>query len=473
MTNVLSNSTIANDAALAFRSTTPASSSRRARHQAAFMMLGRRDWSKLQTTELEYEIIALAGKALDATLCSLVEVRPNTTPFIVDQLVCIPPEAAYSAPQPGNSPCGDRLLNDALERWKHVVIPDVQTDAQFSRTWLHRQGIRSAIVVPLVLHDQPLGVLVAGQNAPNYYDDEDLAFLQLVGTILTAHVARAKAEEAIRYEREYVEALLDSTSALTITLDSHGVITRANRACLTVAGLRSNQVVGQPFWLTLCVPSEARLAEASFTQLSPEVSAVEFESTLLTTDRERRFIGWRMCYLIDPREQVPVTVATGVDMTRQRHAEQEARQAIVAAETARRLIEELQSIQSGIAPPRDPAVENPQRPQSSDPNDHDPAKRVNRRTSQRKLFPYRQQIAPYDNGIIPPRSKFDQVRCWDISAGGISFLLEEPPKFKTLVVVLGSGAGEVLMAADVVRVNELDQDDVTGYLVGCRFKGKL
>jgi PAS domain S-box-containing protein len=322
----------------------------------------------------------------------------------------------------------------------------------------------------LVLHGQPLGALVVGHAEADSLDDEDVMFLDLVGSLLTAHVARAKAEDAVRQEREYMAALLDSSSALTLTMNDRGVVTRSNRACLTMSGLRHDEVVGKPFWLSLCVPTEARLAEASFAQLSAEVAAVEFEGTLLTTDGERKYIGWRLCFVVDPRGQAPVIVATGIDMTRQRLAEQEARQAISAAESARLLVDELRTMSPNASAPAQSAV---QTSGPSAPEKHPGRRGADRRTSQRKLFPYRQQVAPYENGIIPPRSSFTLARCWDISAGGISFLFDEPPRFKSLVVVLGGPGNEVLMSAEIVRLTEISEQDAKGVLVGCRFTGKL
>jgi hypothetical protein len=194
------------------------------------------------------------------------------------------------------------------------------------------------------------------------------------------------------------------------------------------------------------------------------VSAIEFESALLVADGGRRCISWRLCFMSNAG-RLPLIVATGVDVTRQREAEQDASQAIVAAEAAKRLIEELRTVQLRSGEPRSspPADAIGDRMQSG----------AEKRTSQRKLFPYRQLVAAYEKGIVPPRDRFQLVRCWDISAGGISFLFDDRPPFRSLVVVLGGAGGEVLMSAEIVRVSELKEDENRGFLVGCRFTGKL
>lgn len=443
--------------------------SKRSRLQTALVSLGHRNLTNLRADKVEEEFTALVAKTLEATLCALVEVLPEQKPPTIDRIVCVPDLAARSGPQVGAAQSGDSLLGTVLQKSARLLVADVQTDGRFRNSWFYRQGVRSAVAIPLSLNDQPLGALVVGHAGAGYYDDEDLLFLELIGSLLVAHVARARAEDAVRKERAYASALLDGNSALAVVLSPEGVVTRTNRACQLATGLRNEQLLGRCFWNSLCIPTEARLVEGTFAQLNSEVTAIEFESTLMAPDGERRFMNWRLTQLIDSPRSQAVVVATGVDITGQRHAEQQARQAVVAAEAARRLVEELRSV---IPPGSSPS------PATGSAASESPSSRpapcgAERRTSDRKLFPYRQLVAPYISGIVPARDKFESVRCWDISAGGISFLLDVRPTFQTLVVVLGGPNGETLMSADIVRVTELDEDDAKGFLLGCRFTGKL
>jgi len=66
-----------------------------------------------------------------------------------------------------------------------------------------------------------------------------------------------------------------------------------------------------------------------------------------------------------------------------------------------------------------------------------------------------------------------EVRCEDISAGGISFYLEGPPDFTTFVVTLGWPAAEGHFSARVVRVPKASFEGRSGYLIGCRFTGRV
>ena len=94
------------------------------------------------------------------------------------------------------------------------------------------------------------------------------------------------------------------------------------------------------------------------------------------------------------------------------------------------------------------------------------------RTSPRRDFPYRQKIAPLNGGQRPTWDDFFEVRCSDLSAGGISILCEEPPRFNELVVALGRPPSLMHLAAKVVYVREAVRDAQVMYQVGCRFIGR-
>ena len=60
------------------------------------------------------------------------------------------------------------------------------------------------------------------------------------------------------------------------------------------------------------------------------------------------------------------------------------------------------------------------------------------RRSPRRAYRYRQSIAPMtDDSTARWPGGFFEVECWDISACGFSFFMEQLPKFETLVAALG------------------------------------
>lgn len=96
-----------------------------------------------------------------------------------------------------------------------------------------------------------------------------------------------------------------------------------------------------------------------------------------------------------------------------------------------------------------------------------------RRASARHRFPRVQSIAPYVNGQLPSPNMFYAVQCRDLTSGGLSFWLPNPPEFSTLVVALGGEENVKHLTAEVVHTTKIERDGKSMYLVGCRFLGRV
>lgn len=93
-----------------------------------------------------------------------------------------------------------------------------------------------------------------------------------------------------------------------------------------------------------------------------------------------------------------------------------------------------------------------------------------RRKSTRHPYPYTQQIAFYDGEQIPPLDEFFDVRCHDISADGISFVMERPLTDQQIIITLGQPPSVKYMKA---RTRNVIEHSPTEYRIGCQFTGRL
>ncbi len=74
---------------------------------------------------------------------------------------------------------------------------------------------------------------------------------------------------------------------------------------------------------------------------------------------------------------------------------------------------------------------------------------------------------------MPTGPDFRKVQCQNLSACGMSFLDDQPPKHPQLLVLLGAAPFTIVMA-EVVRQTPATKDALDGrYLIGCRFNGRL
>lgn len=96
-----------------------------------------------------------------------------------------------------------------------------------------------------------------------------------------------------------------------------------------------------------------------------------------------------------------------------------------------------------------------------------------RRTSARRSFAFRQQVAPYHGGSLPGRASFREVECQDISSTGFSFLSTQLPDFDSLVVALGVPPRLTYLQAQIVNRFPIADSAAPLYRIGCRFAGQV
>ncbi len=109
---------------------------------------------------------------------------------------------------------------------------------------------------------------------------------------------------------------------------------------------------------------------------------------------------------------------------------------------------------------------------SSDGVADDPASQHERRTSERRRFPRIQPVAACDGARPPTLDMFADVRCYDISNGGISFLWPQKPEFEYAVIGLGTVSERIWLKTRLVRQFPIEGLDGE-FLACCQFIGRI
>lgn len=132
-------------------------------------------------------------------------------------------------------------------------------------------------------------------------------------------------QQELRKERNFVTAILDTAGALVIVLDPQGKILTFNRTCERISGYRADEVLGKGFQ-GIFIPSEEKemLAER-FAEIRRRKGYVSGENHWLTKDGERRLIAWSNTVILDSNGEVEYVVATGIDITERKQAEDKLR----------------------------------------------------------------------------------------------------------------------------------------------------
>jgi len=132
-------------------------------------------------------------------------------------------------------------------------------------------------------------------------------------------------EDALKKERNFVSAVLDTAGALVAVLDLDGRIIRFNKACVRMSGFRFDEVVGRPIWDTVIPPDEIAMIRDRFQTVVDVDSVVTGENHWLTKDGDLRLIEWSNAVLRDDDGSPEYVVAIGIDITEKRRAEEKLR----------------------------------------------------------------------------------------------------------------------------------------------------
>jgi two-component system, sporulation sensor kinase E len=126
---------------------------------------------------------------------------------------------------------------------------------------------------------------------------------------------RKLAEQTLRKERDFIDAVLETAGALVVVLDREGRILRFNRACEQTTGYSSEEVMGRHMWDLFIVPDEIADVKAVFEQLRGGEPRNDYENYWKGKNGFLRRISWSNTVLTDSRGNVEYVVATGLDVT--------------------------------------------------------------------------------------------------------------------------------------------------------------
>ncbi|MBN1177778.1 MAG: PAS domain S-box protein [Anaerolineae bacterium] len=128
-------------------------------------------------------------------------------------------------------------------------------------------------------------------------------------------------ERALREERDFVSAILDTAGTLIVVLNREGRIVRFNRMCEQTTGYTFEEVAGHCFWDLFLLPEEIDAVKRVFSALVQKDFPNQFENYWVTKGGGRRLIAWSNTAIVDESSAVTHVFGIGIDVTEQRRAE--------------------------------------------------------------------------------------------------------------------------------------------------------
>jgi PAS domain S-box-containing protein len=236
------------------------------------------------------------------------------------------------------APCDQTIEGDTI-----YEIPDATKVADYAPQGIPIDGrfARYYAGAPLVTPDGvTVGALCVMDMKERTLDSGQLAALQILGRQVITRMEfyakvralerqarqRTRIESALTVERNFVSAVLDTVGALVLVIDTAGRVVRFNRTCEHISGYQFTQLQGRPFWEQLIPKEDFDETIATFEKVRSGGYPAAYENRWLARDGSVKRIAWSATALLDAQNQVAFIIATGIDVTLQREAEQTLRE---------------------------------------------------------------------------------------------------------------------------------------------------
>ncbi len=178
-------------------------------------------------------------------------------------------------------------------------------------------------------------VWVSWTNKPTYNLNGDFSEVLCVGNDITP---LKRAQEDLRRERDFSEAVFQTAGALVLVLDRDANIVRFNSTCEEISGYRFGDIDGKCLWDLVIAEEEREGVRSRFEELVDGRFPNRGENWWVSCDGKRRLISWYNTALCAPACRVEHVVAIGIDITETRQAEKRADEALAEAQKRYRFL---------------------------------------------------------------------------------------------------------------------------------------
>lgn len=215
-----------------------------------------------------------------------------------------------------------------LRRLDGIAIYSVDTlsaEAALDQQTFREQGIKSVIFVPMAVGGELVGFIgLDSTRIEMQWTEDAISLLKIVGGILADALDRRRAEDALRKENDFTQALLNATGAIFIVLDAEGRIVRFNHAAESVSGYMLEDVLRRSPWDLFIPRDERAAARRNFKQLTTAATASAFEGSVVSRFGKRRVISWSNSALLsEDGRTVEYVIMSGIDVTDTKRLEAE------------------------------------------------------------------------------------------------------------------------------------------------------
>jgi len=182
----------------------------------------------------------------------------------------------------------------------------------------------SVILTPLLVNKATWGFMIIGGQELR---KSDIPAIEVFANQAAVALENVFLLNNLQTERNFTNALLETSSALTFVLDETGRLVRFNHGCQATTGYTFEELRGRTIWEVLFLPGDTEWVRSRFEALLQGGANSHYECAWRAKDGSLRWIIWSYAALRDEQNQAQFVVQTGIDITDRKILEQELREA--------------------------------------------------------------------------------------------------------------------------------------------------
>jgi PAS domain S-box-containing protein len=155
------------------------------------------------------------------------------------------------------------------------------------------------------------------------WTQDAITLLNIVGAIIADALQRKASEDELRKEATFSTAVLNSSGAMCIVLNTSAQIVRFNTAAEQVTGYTAAEVLGRPPWDLFISKDELPLMRRIFRRLASGSPPVSQEGSVISKTREKAAVSWLLTSITNRDDQVDFVILSGLDVSEMKRLEAE------------------------------------------------------------------------------------------------------------------------------------------------------
>ncbi|HEX3052958.1 MAG TPA: PAS domain S-box protein [Aggregatilineaceae bacterium] len=215
---------------------------------------------------------------------------------------------------------------------------------------LLNEGIRTRLLLPLIIQDQMVGVLTAARYGASLFSQEEQAILATIADQLTIAIQNARLYERVqRYAAELEQRVIERTAELSDlynnapcgyhSLDKNGVFDRVNDTELRWLGYTREELIGKVKAPEILTPDSVQTFGESFTVLKERGWLKDLELDMVRKDGSIQPVLLTATAIYDQNGQYQTSRSTIIDHTEIRQARTILQERTIQLEAANKELE--------------------------------------------------------------------------------------------------------------------------------------